>query len=262
MKLPCALVRDLLPLYHDNVCAPETNEAVEEHLSGCEPCQEFYHSLQDNEKAAELLVPEAASLQRVKKKIHKKYILVAMCVLLVCGILSLGVTLLLNKVTIDMPLDTIEKVEISTHNFVYDPRTEKELAPLNITFTDTIYAHYGLNRMLMPMTIDGEQKWVLLCASRVTLGQDLHARWEKFIGAEPITVFPYETSIITFWEHYKVMCRRYIDEGVAKPPKDWDYCFSELYFFPDYDDYASLDGLSPEEQEKMLEKAVLLWEKE
>lgn len=34
MKLPCYLVRDLLPLYKDEVCETETAADVKEHLDG------------------------------------------------------------------------------------------------------------------------------------------------------------------------------------------------------------------------------------
>lgn len=38
-KLNCALVRDLLPLYYDQVVEPETAAAVEAHLAGCPECR-------------------------------------------------------------------------------------------------------------------------------------------------------------------------------------------------------------------------------
>ena len=39
MKLPCYLVRDLLPLYKDGVCDPQTAADLKEHLAGCESCR-------------------------------------------------------------------------------------------------------------------------------------------------------------------------------------------------------------------------------
>ena len=69
MKLPCALVRDLLPLYHDQVCAPESCDAVEEHLKDCEACQGVYHALGDAPgEGAPACSLEAAALRQVKKK--------------------------------------------------------------------------------------------------------------------------------------------------------------------------------------------------
>ena len=37
MNLPCYLVRDLLPLYHDKLCAPDTTRDVDEHLAAAKP---------------------------------------------------------------------------------------------------------------------------------------------------------------------------------------------------------------------------------
>lgn len=39
MKTPCNVIRDLLPLYQDGVCSPESRQLVEEHLEGCETCR-------------------------------------------------------------------------------------------------------------------------------------------------------------------------------------------------------------------------------
>ena len=42
MKLPCYLVRDLLPLYKDQVCEPDTAAAVKEHLEECSDCRALW----------------------------------------------------------------------------------------------------------------------------------------------------------------------------------------------------------------------------
>lgn len=53
MKLPCEVVQDLLPLYHDGVCSAESSACVKEHLDGCEKCRELLTGI-----AAEIKVPE------------------------------------------------------------------------------------------------------------------------------------------------------------------------------------------------------------
>ena len=45
MKLPCEMVQDLLPLYHDGVCSTVSKENIEEHLSGCEKCRTLCRAL-------------------------------------------------------------------------------------------------------------------------------------------------------------------------------------------------------------------------
>ncbi|MDE7295446.1 MAG: zf-HC2 domain-containing protein [Oscillospiraceae bacterium] len=39
MNISCEIIRDLLPLYADNVCSEESKKLVEEHCGGCKECQ-------------------------------------------------------------------------------------------------------------------------------------------------------------------------------------------------------------------------------
>lgn len=39
MKLPCGVIEDLLPLYHDGVCSEETRKIVEKHVEECFECR-------------------------------------------------------------------------------------------------------------------------------------------------------------------------------------------------------------------------------
>jgi len=39
MKIPCEVIRDLFPIYHDGVCSSESRAVVEEHLAQCEGCR-------------------------------------------------------------------------------------------------------------------------------------------------------------------------------------------------------------------------------
>ncbi|MCA1063928.1 zf-HC2 domain-containing protein [Rossellomorea sp. AcN35-11] len=38
-EVPCEIIEDLLPLYHDEVCSEESRKMVDEHLAGCEQCR-------------------------------------------------------------------------------------------------------------------------------------------------------------------------------------------------------------------------------
>lgn len=46
MKISCEVIRDLLPLYHDGMCAAQTRVLVEEHLAGCEECRRALAALE------------------------------------------------------------------------------------------------------------------------------------------------------------------------------------------------------------------------
>ncbi len=62
MKLPCAVTRDLLPLYAEELVEPETGKYIEEHLADCPACREMLSGL----KAEAAAPPEATPLETVK----------------------------------------------------------------------------------------------------------------------------------------------------------------------------------------------------
>lgn len=66
MKLPCEMVQDVLPLYHDGVCSDVSKNLVEEHLQGCESCTAFLKNI-DVELDAPVDAAEAQPLQAIQK---------------------------------------------------------------------------------------------------------------------------------------------------------------------------------------------------
>ena len=91
----CILVRELLPLYADKACTPESAQIVEQHLCSCPECR---HILQ--EMTMELPVPEvpdkapsakpAAVMQKGLRKIRRRWLasLLAILLLIPVGILT------------------------------------------------------------------------------------------------------------------------------------------------------------------------------
>ena len=47
MKNECGIIKDLLPLYAENIASPETVEFVEEHLKTCEACRKEYERMKE-----------------------------------------------------------------------------------------------------------------------------------------------------------------------------------------------------------------------
>lgn len=119
MKLPCYLVRDLLPLYKDEVCEPETAADVREHLEGCTDCRTLWEALQtaapleeavDHAKAQE----QAAALRRVKHTQQKKRvqtILVTLLVVILLGGGGLGLYFHAVETYLEYPQESILGVE-------------------------------------------------------------------------------------------------------------------------------------------------------
>ena len=69
MKLPCAVTRDLLPLYAENMVEQETKALIQEHLDECADCQK---RLSEIETATGSPVETAKPLQNLRKEIRKR----------------------------------------------------------------------------------------------------------------------------------------------------------------------------------------------
>lgn len=87
MKYQCEVIKDLLPLYIDDVCSKESRKIIEEHIEICDDCRQYYNtmSLADNnivseDKNNEIL---ADSLKNVKKQIKIKKIMAVSSTLLI-----------------------------------------------------------------------------------------------------------------------------------------------------------------------------------
>lgn len=94
MNLPCYLVRDLLPLYHDKLCAPDTAKDVSEHLDNCESCRAVLEAM---DAPGSVPVPSdedqqrAQALQMLQRKLVRSRVLTAvLSALAVLLLLAIG----------------------------------------------------------------------------------------------------------------------------------------------------------------------------
>ena len=74
MKMDCCVVRDLLPLYVENMVSDQTAELIKQHLAECPECQNECESFKDTGKMAILETPAETPQADVKpfKKIMRK----------------------------------------------------------------------------------------------------------------------------------------------------------------------------------------------
>ena len=68
MKLSCGVIRDLLPLYAENLAGEESRKLVEEHLSECEACQKELANL----KGGPIQPVEKLPFKQVEKSLKKQ----------------------------------------------------------------------------------------------------------------------------------------------------------------------------------------------
>lgn len=96
MKHKCNIIKDLIPLYLDEVCSEDSKKIVTEHLEECEECKKYLESmkceltsdsLSDNDNFTK---QKTDSINKAKKKMSKKernFIIIGLIAGLLCCIL-------------------------------------------------------------------------------------------------------------------------------------------------------------------------------
>ena len=84
MKMPCSVIRDLLPLYAEKMVEPETENLVAEHLADCSDCREKLSAMKEK---AEPAIETAKPLLNLKKQIRRRrwraVAIAALCVFII-----------------------------------------------------------------------------------------------------------------------------------------------------------------------------------
>lgn len=98
----CNIARDCLPLYFDGLCSIETRKQLEEHIEHCEDCKQLKQSLKadfdetdEKQEWDKAIVP----LKKVKKKIHRKNVLIVICVCFLVLLVSITTQLAYGQIT-------------------------------------------------------------------------------------------------------------------------------------------------------------------
>lgn len=68
IELPCSVITDLLPLYQDGLCSPESRELIEAHLNTCQDCRTLCRELPLPDPETIAVPDEAEAFRRVRKK--------------------------------------------------------------------------------------------------------------------------------------------------------------------------------------------------
>ncbi|MCL1847112.1 MAG: zf-HC2 domain-containing protein [Coriobacteriia bacterium] len=98
----CHIVRDLLPLYHDDVVSEETRELVKEHLDTCSECEKMLRDIHEGigpgvgtTAGLETEQPLAKSLRSLKRRLRRKTVVSVVvsifCALVMVSALTYGV---------------------------------------------------------------------------------------------------------------------------------------------------------------------------
>ena len=108
MKIQCEIIRDILPLYAEDMVSQPTKELVEDHLAECEGCTKELENLLSPQKLP--LETDASSLKRVGESIRRRRVLAVMAVLLFVGTLLIGGALLLDAQVYMSAEEAVEEI--------------------------------------------------------------------------------------------------------------------------------------------------------
>ena len=118
MKYKCGIIKDLIPLYIDDVCSEESRTAVKDHLSECEKCRQYYESVNASdgftENQNEEDIKMADSLKNVKTKINRK-----IRNIIICSAAAVLVFAAVFYTLFSIPLKEIDLSDISVSAEVY-----------------------------------------------------------------------------------------------------------------------------------------------
>lgn len=120
MKYPCGIIRDLLPLYHDEVCNDESKSAVESHLSECEECRRYYNAMKSENTFAgckeqkDEEKPLINSLKSVKRRINKRN-----KIIIACSFAAIAMCFVAFEILFNVPLKKVDLDDVSVSVEVY-----------------------------------------------------------------------------------------------------------------------------------------------
>ena len=147
MNGKCEIIKDLLPLYADDVCSDESRKAVEEHINGCSDCKAELEKLRKNVPVSPQKDGEV--LKRIKRRLRIEKLAVGIIsALTLCGALLLGLFYLINT---DKSMDMekykiLDNVSVSEHDGAVWLNVKGEAASfvsVHPTISDTDGNHMG-----------------------------------------------------------------------------------------------------------------------
>lgn len=116
--LPCSVVRDLLPLYHDEVVSAETAEIVAEHIGQCEACAKEYKEISreiPQESKGVRGEQFVSAIQRIRKNAVLKGGAIVATIVAVC----IGIWVFLTSVPI-VPMEEGDYEVSHVYRYDYD----------------------------------------------------------------------------------------------------------------------------------------------
>lgn len=206
-KITCEVIRDLLPLYIDEVCSPDSKELVEAHLRTCEDCRRLMEKMgEDCRISGEEGQQEEAVIKNMaagwKKSVRKNFFKGAA--------LAVGLLLLLAGAfwgltrwpLASVPVDVIQAEAVRGGDDgidVYVEVTDGKLVRYSETrLDDDGNAYIILKRAAIALTYGGDQNWT------AQFGLPAHGRSESGATVEMKAIYLGDSEDkVLLWEAEK-----------------------------------------------------------
>lgn len=213
-KISCDIIRDLLPLYLDEVVSDDTRELVEEHLETCDSCKKEADILKRNialPTNRNIKLSDSRVLKKLRNRLLRKKVIVSILSIAASIAVVMGTYVYMSFTESFIPYDST------------DIRIEEAGGELYISYNGKYLAgSAGINNT--PVVIDGEEKNVIVLGYYETL-------WSKYV--EPIFVKPQKgdgrwclgsAAKIDQVYYAEFNLNSYLDDcNYSRPPKNWDY---------------------------------------
>jgi len=155
--MKCKIIRDLLPLYHDEVASDESRELVEDHLKTCTQCREILDGIHESvsiKSDPHVEQPMASSFRTLKKRLHRKTVtkiaISVICAVTVVSALIYGMFFYETTASYSEVTRTITQPLNSAVDFIMNLRGHKSISvsligdALYISCSDTFWTRYFL----------------------------------------------------------------------------------------------------------------------
>ena len=220
MKTECGIIQDLLPLYEDGVCSPESRAAVEEHLRECDTCRERHQRMtaplpeQAEGEREQAAAKEGRRFRKGLRKVRRRWAVSLIAALLVVPLAFMSAALVTGDGVCFTNLGHIAKgyhflslLKQGEYGKAFD------MLSLESAWQDlTDYEGVVVGKNYRAVTIDG-QTWMLSPDAQ-----------EEFFSVVPDTLEGEEA--LDFWE--ETFLHTQIDSSYALiPAAAWEALLSE-----------------------------------
>ncbi|MGX8850805.1 DUF4825 domain-containing protein [Amedibacillus sp. YH-ame10] len=161
MKIPCTIIKDLLPNYIDNCTSEESNACIKEHLEGCESCKALYNEMKKPLPYEQQ--EEIKFLKKIKKRNTNKIILAVFLtiVLCICGVLvksfvigSRTTDLTISDIQLKNKTITAYVYPISTKDRIFDMKLVSEGDEQFVSYQQVLPSVFHKNNDVQPIEIN------------------------------------------------------------------------------------------------------------